>query len=425
MNRRGVTGTRWPNFAESCYNSAMSFSFLTKSPSRSSKKHGKERELSLVIDVESGLVRGSLVLFSGGSSAAVAPHIFHRASAEIMPRGNGDETKGGVRLLSAMLDAVSVVSEKTVTGGLKIASANSLNIPISKIHVVFSSPWIISKTKTVKVSYEKETEITKTAVNAILDGERRDLEQKFLAEHDSSLEFDLAFIEQKIFEVKLNGYPTVRFEGKKARELEVSFAVSISSKSILSHIEKTLEKSIRMSERNIECHSSLLLQYSALRTIVAGGSDYIAIHVHREISDIIVVKDGLCAAMASFPAGTALLSRKLTYSSLNLQSQNALHPAENSRVAAIADSSTNTWAEQLTDTLAALGQMNSMPHRIYLLANGHYSHFERALAEISGEHVTVSPIEKSALDSKVSHEDKEQEDSLMSLYVFALQQNLG
>jgi hypothetical protein len=332
-----------------------------------------------------------------------------------------------------MLDAVARVSEKTVTEGLKITSANSVNIPISKIHVVFSSPWIISKTKTVKISYKKETEIAKADVDSIVDGERRELEQKFLAEHDNSLEFDLAFIEQKIFEVKLNGYPTVRFEGKKTSELEVSFAISISSKSILSHIEKTLEKSVRIPERNVECHSSLLLQYSALRAIVAGGSDYVAIHAHGEITDIIIVKNGLCAAMASFPAGTALLSkgsgamlgqsRELTYSSLNLQSQNALHPAENRRVTAVADSSIDTWVEQLTETLATLGQMNSMPHRIYLLANEHYSHFERALLKISAEHVTVTPIEKSILDSAVSHENKEKEDSLMSLYVFALQQN--
>jgi len=408
----------------------MSFSLFTKSSARNQGLTKNGEELCLVIGIESGLVRGSLVLFSRLSSSAtvagpgIPPRIFHTVSAEIASRE-------GVHILSSMLDAVSLVSEDLLQKGLKIAVARSITIPISKIHVVLSSPWIISKTKTVKVSYEKETEITKAAINAIVDGGRRELEQKFTEEHDNSLEFDLAFIEQKIFEVKLNGYPTVHYEGKSARDLEVSFAISISSKKILESVEKTVTKFVRIPARNVEYHSSLLLQYSALRNIIPATEAYIIVHAHNEISDVIVVNRGITAALASFPSGTATVSqtsaahlkqsKEMAHSALNLQSKNALNPAEHHRVQKIADISVEAWAQKFKETLASVGQTDFMPHRVYLLANRHYPHFERALAAVAPANTfTVVPIEKSVVDAAVSHENREREDALMSLYVFAL-----
>lgn len=406
----------------------MAFSLFTKSAGTDEATG----ELALVIDIESGLVRGSLVWFTRQFSSSdiagpgIPPHIFYTTSSEIAVRGGAN----GVNLLAAMVAAVSRVSEAVLGEGLKITSSHSLHVPVSKIHVVFSSPWIISKTKTVKISYKEEAEITKSTIREILDAERARLEKEF-ASGGNPGEIDLAFVEQKIFEVKLNGYPTVHYEHKLTRELEVSFVISIGSKSILARIEKAIEKSLLMEKRSVACHSSLLLQYSALRNIVTGAGDYLVIHVHNEISDIIVVKNGICAAMASFPAGTALISqisgallnqsKELAHSSLNLQSKKALHPAENSRIEVIADAGAGKWSIQFMETLSALGPADSMPHRAYLLANEHYAHFERALQSNKLRNFTVTPIERSILDSAVTHENKEREDALMTLYVFALQ----
>jgi hypothetical protein len=404
----------------------MAFSFFSKTadPRKSAD------ELALVLDIESGLVRGSLVLFSGtASEVPKLPHVLHTVSSEILTHSEGNSRTGGVRILSSMLDAVASVTEHISHQGLKITSAQSIKIPISKIHLVFSSPWIISKTKTVKVSYEKETKITKASIMEIVDKERQELEKRFVAENDTNLEFDLAFIEQKIFEIKLNGYPTEHFENKETREFEVSFVTSISSKNILSRIEKTIEKSIRMNQRNVECHSSLLLQYFALRTVFPGKNDYMVIHVHHEISDIIVVKNGVCSVMASFPSGIATfshtsaallkLSQEVSDSSLNLHSKKALHPAESHRIETAAKSSLASWAGQFTDTIASLGEGNSIPHRVYLLANAHYAYFEKALTGME-KHFNVAPIEKGILDSYLTHANKEKEDALMSMYIFSL-----
>jgi len=416
----------------------MSFSLFTKSGTSHFEIPKNGEELCLIIGIESGLVRGSLVLFSQMSSSTtvagpgIPPRIFHSVVSEIAPREIDIHSRSSAKILSAMLDAVSSVSEKTIQEGLKITSSHSITIPVSKIHVIFSSPWIISKTKTIKISYEKETEVTKTIIKTIVDEERHALEQKFLADHSGSRESDLAFIEQKIFEVKLNGYPTNHFEDKKTRELEVSFAISISSKSILSAIEQTIEKSVRTNSRNIEYHSSLLLQYSALRNLLTNSDNYIAIHIHNEISDLIIVKNGVCAAIASFPEGTAGLSRasslalgqskEITHSSLNLVAKNALHPTENLKIKSVARKSTDLWLKQFTDTLTAVGQSDSTPHYVYLLTDMHYSYYEHALASLQqAKPITVTPIEKSSLDSAVSHQYKEKEDPLMSLYVFALQ----
>jgi hypothetical protein len=384
--------------------------------SKKSAAREKDRELSLIIDIESGLVRGSLISFSK------TPIVIYSVSSPIMASHAGKS-----RLLSAMVAAVGRIGDKVLREGLSAASTSR----VSKIHCAFSSPWIISKTKTVKIHYERETEITKTAVTAILDGERRGIEESFLNDHPGTSAADLAFIEQKIFEIKLNGYPVSDFQGKKARDLEVSFAVSVSSKNILEHIEKAVERSIRV--HRIEYHSSLLLQYAAFRNLMSTRNSYIAAHIHNEISDIIVVKNGVCSAMASFPLGTKAFAQKsaaalgqpddVTQSLLSLRTKNALNSLESEKINSIIDPVIREWAERFMQTLAVVGDTDSMPRQLYLATHEHYPYFERAILDQTADRAVpldITPIDEVLLEKAVSFERSQDRNALVSMYAFAL-----
>ncbi len=436
------------------YNFRIMFSTTAdKKNTSAEKKAGKKVSLdtlSLVIDIESGLVRAALILNTPDraprvldvvSSPVVRPFRHHKKRSDA---NSGDDFLGAMS--KSLKEVVTTVANKS----LPKLRAQSIDMPIAKVDCALSTPWVISKTKTVKVTYSKDTEITKDLVNKIVDGEHKLLEKQFRAEHESNidgelLEYDLVFIEQKIFEIKLNGYSVEHVYGKKVRELEVSFAVSVSSKDILDAIHEAIANALNIvSIRGIYgvngqyvdgYHSSLLLQYAAFRNLIKMRNDYIAAHVHNDLSDIIVVRGGVCSVLASFPFGlstfVAKTSNKLSQSEPLTHSALAMHAGakltnESSRhVADASDPVIREWAAQFYQTLDAATDKESLPRILVLSVQNHFPFFERALkAEGQGVQLTITALDEGILEKAVVYEHGEQSAALVSMYAFALDPNL-
>jgi hypothetical protein len=395
--------------------------------------------LSLVIDIESGLVRAALVANAQGA----APHVMYTVSAPIVNRPA--KTHGG-DLLGSMAKALKEVTTIVANKAIPEIRSRGVSLPISKIHCALSSPWIISKTKTVKVDYGKDVEISKEMINKIIDAEHQEMEKKFKAEHDATsagaaLEYDLVFIEQKIFEIKLNGYPVTHFQGRRAREVEVSFAVTVSSKDILARIHDTIAGNLNVvSIRGIygvkgdyveEFHSSLLLQYAAFRSLVKVRSDYIAAHVHNDLSDIIVVRRGVCSILASFPFGMSSFVKKssyalnqsepLTSSALSMKSSQKLTPDSEKAVADASDPIIREWAAQFFKTLSSAEDSESLPGMLVLTVHDHFPYFKQALkAEERGSSLDITALDEVLLEKAVSYERGQDSNALVTMYAFAL-----
>jgi hypothetical protein len=194
-------------------------------PAKLSKKQAVGTEtLSLIIDIESGLVRAALVL----NKLGMPPRVIYTVSSPILNRVVKTHTGD---LLGAMTKSLKEVTGIIANKAIPELRAKGVTLLISKVHCGLSSPWIISKTKSVKVDYGKDVLITKEMVSKIVDTDHIEMEKKFKAEHDASsdgakLEYDLEFIEQKIFEIKLNGYPVTNFQGKHRLCRRISFVAS-------------------------------------------------------------------------------------------------------------------------------------------------------------------------------------------------------
>ena len=418
----------------------MKFSSAEK---KSVKKGTGTESLSLIIDIESGLVRAALV----ANAPDVAPRVLYTTSSIIVSRAVKTHSAD---VLQGMVRSLNEVAGNIANTAVPALRARGVMLPISAVHCALSSPWVISKTKTVKVSYEKEIEVTKDVIAKIIDTEHQELKNKFKLEHDVSsdgavLEYDLVFIEQKIFEIKLNGYVMTSVYGKRAREVEVSFAVTVSSKDILNHIHESLASHLNnISIRGIygvhgeyteQHHSSLLLQYTAFRNLMKVRDDYIAAHVHNNLSDIIVVRRGICSVLASFPFGMSTFIKKssnalnqpesLTKSALTMLSDDKLTPAVGEDVATASDPIIREWAAQFFQTLSAVADLDSLPRTLVLSVHDHFPFFEKALKdEGKSNPLDITPLDEVLLEKAVSYERGQDTNALVSMYAFALDPSL-
>lgn len=386
------------------------------SPLFSRKAH---KDLSLIVDIQSGVVRASLVSLNKNE----VPHVIYLFSRQLPHKTEVD----GTYLTTIMLKALEEVALKISTDGFaRAAEAGYSGHSLQNIHYIMSSPWLVSQSKTVKISYEKETEVTEASVHALVEKERDALIRKF---HEGNLsaeyEKDLTFIEQKIFDVRLNGYTVQDYRGKKTKNFEVSFAVTTSSKYILSKIEEIVGKILRSKKQ--EFHSALLLQYSALRTIVGDRDEYISLHVHSELTDIVVVKRGISSYLASFPFGTAEILRRLStalgtseasgISLLALHEGGKLEDSEHHRVDALIKPVLSDWQSQLLSMLSTIGEKTVLPRLVYLSAHSNMELFKMTLIETKFE---VLPFDYTLVEKAVAYEKSSEKSSFIGIYAVAL-----
>jgi hypothetical protein len=246
--------------------------------------------ISLVIDVQSDSVQGSVVDF------AKDPMETLYSTSAIIPR---KEHVDGEYLTKMTVRAIEDLCAHVVKNLPTITKE-----PLKSIHYVLSAPWVISQSKTVEIHYEKDTEITESAIKTILDADHKELVKKY--------ESDMIFLEQKIFDVELNGYSVENYTGKKARTLKVSFAFTLSSDKIIQKIHTAVAKVLHAHRE--EYHSAVLLQYLASRSVAPDGGEYIVLHVHGELTELVIVKKGFSAYLGTFPYGIATLIRKCAHS---------------------------------------------------------------------------------------------------------------
>ncbi len=394
----------------------------------SSKKESKVKpNLTLLVDIQSNRVRGTLVFFDGQNP----PHILYSIVSPIAYKShvNSDYTT------KMMQKSLEEISQKISTEGMARARDKGHNY-IKSVHYVLSTPWAISKSKTVKMHFDAETEITELMVKKIVDQERNELFEIFkkqtIDDHDVHYEFDVVFMEQKIFDIQLNGYSVTDYTGKAAKTLGIAFAFTLGSDKILKRIHSIVSKYVHMGEKE-SYHSALLLHYLASRSIFKNENDaeYVLIHVHGELTDIVVVKKGVTSYLTSFPFGTTTLVRKLAMaqksspetanSDLCIYEDGKVDDTQRKKMEKILLPIVKGWQAECSTALAGLGEASLLPKTFYL-SSKHLDTFKKSLEE---KHQEVTPFDKFIKSTDVTFEKTSEADSVTKIYVLALRDILG
>jgi hypothetical protein len=224
--------------------------------------NSKNGETVLILDIQSSIVRGSLVYIKEVGK----PSVLFTYSVPVPFKRNTNSSyliKTTMRAITETNDAI-----------LRFVYNNNLSkdIPkkISEVHYVLSSPWIISQAKTVYTKFEKDKTITVNYLEDMIDQE--------IEKIDSSKKDEICIIEKKIFDVCLNGYSINNWKGKTTKELSTSFVISIAGKRTMERLTEACEHIT--SRRHVFFHSCLLLQHIGIHEVIPSRDNYTLVHVH-------------------------------------------------------------------------------------------------------------------------------------------------
>lgn len=309
---------------------------------------------SLIIEIQSGMIRGAIVKDLKASQPVFV-----------------DVKVASIKQPKLMLETLAKVIDE-------LGHKHKVHIA----HIILSSPWISSFSKSIELHFEKEREVTENLILNIIKEEndkiKKDLENSFSTGYVS--------IEQKIFEIRSNGYVVDDYKTLSSENLGLSFVSTFSSKNLINKINNIVEHSFGVKE--IQYHSGLLLNSLAIRDFDSNKGEYIHINMHGEITDIIVMKNNKCLNISSFPLGIESFNRYMTHnlkqsehtarSTMKLHSEGKLGEEEQSRLDKITNTFLETWIEQYRALLeSSFG--NNLPRDVYLLSYDHHNHFKKVL----------------------------------------------
>ncbi len=336
-------------------------------------------DLILVFDIQSGQINGALSALKKDKKLEIV-----NSRSKLISRTRHMNTNLYIR---TMISSLSDLAHE-------LAGSHH----ISQAQIILSSPWIVSQSKTIKLKFEKDTVITSKLVDNLIEE----------ASEKNSFDEDSIYIEKKIFDIKLNGYSVTKYIDRSAGSISISFATTISSNKLLNMIKDTIKKPFSLSK--IEYHSSLLLNYISLRKLVTDMNDYIYIHVHAELTDIVVVKNAICAHISSFPMGVNGLIKRVSQglkmdetivdSTLSMYKDGKLNADEKVRITSKLDEYSNDWLNNYSSLLEKSMSRELLPEIIYISATSRVDIYKDILKSKFSEDIHFFDLD---VDTMVVH----------------------
>ena len=261
-------------------------------------------ELGVVFNIGSSSVGAGLVKFRRGK----VPEIIY-ITREPIPYQEVVTPDRFLRDMVTTLGTVHARLHKEGLAHLKFTQYGSHKI--RHAFYAFSSPWAASQTKIASLENPEPVTVTREMVDSIITKAEKAFESEVIdSTRDPGLKDKLSIIENRIIQIRLNGYETTDPYGKKAKRVDVSFFISLVPRMVIDRVEEISLGA--MHSRDTHFTSAQLASYSALREIFSGREDFIVLDIGGEVSDVSIIKNGLILETASFPLGRNFLTRRVS-----------------------------------------------------------------------------------------------------------------
>lgn len=325
----------------------------------------KTKEVTLVVDIGSSSVGAALVSVSKGST----PKILFSARLPVVLQS---EQVHQHRTFAGIIRVLEQIMEKVA--GERTA--------INKSHIIFSSPWHLSKTNILKIDHEKPITITRDVIGKLID----EAEKKFISESHT----DNKIVGHKVIRTRLNGYDTSNPHGKKAKNLEITFHGSVVAKKALESICRVIEKHFHTQDQNASAFP--LVVWSAISAIMPDKRDYLIVDVRGETTELSLVTEGALMESLSFPQGKNALIQSVSdnlgqssaagLSLLNIIVHGNSWPSARTDVARSVQTFRQKWLEEYKETIRNMYSKAIEPAVIFLVADPDVeTFFESILSE--------------------------------------------
>lgn len=342
------------------------FSFRQKTPKKPTVKADKE-SYSLVFNISSGSITGALIKFT--ERVGIDVILLEKEKISI-------QTETSIqKRLRAMQTTLSSVANKIAKKGLG---------KIEKTFYLFSSPWSVSQTKTIRVKEGKAFKVTPTYLNKLISSHEKQY-QEDIAKAKSFADITSLgqVVDKKIVQIKINDYPVEKVNNQLARDLELSLFFTIVPKEILQAVEDAVSKSFRT--KHIWYHASSLTIFSALKDLFPQKDSFLYLDMSDELTDIVLVKDGIMINEASFPIGHSYFIKKLAkemkvteelaLSTLKLQSNKSNDELAALKLSVALDRVSKIWLDHVTQVFITLKEKVYLPETLFLIINNDLTNF--------------------------------------------------
>ena len=332
-----------------------------------------QRDLALMIEVQSSLVRCSLVALSRQD----LPHILYTHST-VMPykphTGSGYMVKA---IIKAVGEDVSLAM-RNFHARARAGQYDDVSPRINSVHYILCAPWVISQARSISLDLPQGTRLSQDMLSQIIKKDR--------VGADPALSGDLSIIEDKVFDVQINGYSVSDWQGRTASDVHVSFVTSMAGSRLINHLGEAVRMHVQT--KQIHFHSSLLLQSIGIQTITADMPGSIMIHAHGELTEIALANRGCCFFFGSFPLGIRGIIRRIAHdmgtdmsaadSALSLHSGGHLDHSHANRVNKIIKDATKEWVAGIQSIYASAMTPLTIPKDVIIITHVHRDFFINA-----------------------------------------------
>ncbi|MBI2100264.1 MAG: hypothetical protein HYT48_02920 [Candidatus Vogelbacteria bacterium] len=243
--------------------------------------------------------------------------------------------------------------------------ANNQSAP-SRIICFLSSPFHASQTRLINHAEPKPFTVTPRLVADLM-----------LAELEKFSDSRHEIIENKIMQIKLNGYPTTAPYRKRASELSLANFVSVASHDTLERFQKIIIGGFHQSR--IEWHSFAFTFFNILSEFLGQGHDFLLLDIGGEITELSLSWRSLLWNTASFPLGRNALVRQLARelgttndeaaSSLQLYLERKQQPMAAGKVERALGMAKEKWLSAFRESLSRVVDGAFLPANIYLVGD--------------------------------------------------------
>lgn len=331
-----------------------------------------DKESSILIDIGNGTITGSIVVFERNKKPLFVYIVRNFFSIS--------EKLEAQKLEIEMNNLLEQTLESIMKKGFEGKYWQNNRKKINKVMISFSSPWFLSKTKTIEISNDKEFIITKNFLLDVLSKEIDIYKKELEVEHGWEY-FEV--VEKSIIHSKINGYVLDESVGKNTKNFNASLHISVVHNVFLDKVMDTVHKHTHLSKEKVHVNTFPLVTFSVLRDSFTKESDFMFMDITGEITDITLVKDDIIDKTVSIPSGKNFvvrqvaknlsISTELAESTVKMFLNKKLDEQNTIKVSDILVATEKEWSIYLENALMELSPSLTLPSTLFLTIDKEYS----------------------------------------------------
>lgn len=240
---------------------------------------------------------------------------------------------------------------------------------ISRVDVVYTSPWFSSRTKTVLLEHSEPFVVTKKLIDDVMRKEIEALKRDVAA--------DDVIMEQKITRIRLNGYESNAPLLKKVHQCELTLFASFAAKDFIAKTNRAIEKII--SPHQISFHSFPYVSFSVMSRVWHTDQYFAYVDVGAEVTEVVCSDHGALSESFSFPVGVNHLVRaiakkreipnELALSLLSLYGRGAADGETSVAIDSILSTLREEWVAYIDQIIRDSGGDHAVVQKMYVSAD--------------------------------------------------------